>query len=125
LFLFGSILLFYTPLSQFLLFFCAVQYKHVVDSDSVESESKQQQHDSEVTAKNCSKTDLIEGIAGIFVADGDTAEVATPKAVNLIEKYGQEQCQRQLDVFARRCELAQASEEGLRNPSGLFIRSVQ
>jgi hypothetical protein len=98
--------------------------KHVVDSDSIESESKQQ-HDSHVTARNCSKTDLIEGIAGIFIADGDTPEVAEPKAVNLIEKYGQEQCQRQFDVFARRCELAQASEEGLRNPSGLFIRSVQ
>ena len=98
--------------------------KHVVDSDSVKSESKQQ-HDSEVTAKNCSKTDLIEGIAGIFIADGDTSEMAEPKAAGLIEKYGQERCQRQLDVFARRCELAQASEEGLRNPSGLFIRSVQ
>jgi hypothetical protein len=99
--------------------------KHVVDADSDDSESKQQQHDSHVTAKNCSKSDLIEGIAGIFVADGDTSEMAEPKAASLIEKYGDERCQRQWSVFARRCELAQASEEGLRNPSGLFIRSVQ
>jgi hypothetical protein len=27
--------------------------------------------------------------------------------------------------FYYRCELARASEDGLRNPSGLFIRSVQ
>lgn len=97
--------------------------KHVVDSD--DSESKQQQHDSYVTAKNYSKPDLIQGIAGIFIEDGDSPEVAEPKAASLIERYGERRCQQQLSCFGRRCELARASEEGLRNPSGLFIRSVR
>lgn len=97
-------------------------FKHVVDSDSHDSDSKQQ-HDSYVTANNCSE--LVQGIAGIFMADGDSSAVAEPKAANLIEKYGVQRCQQQLQCFARRCELARASEEGLRNPSGLFIRSVQ
>jgi hypothetical protein len=43
----------------------------------------------------------------------------------LNEKHGMTCCARQLSYFPRRCELAQASADGLRNPSGLFIRSVQ
>ena len=47
------------------------------------------------------------------------------KAADLIDRFGIKRCERQLSFFPRRCELARASEEGLRNPSGLFIRSVQ
>ncbi len=68
---------------------------------------------------------MIEAIAAIFINDGAEPEVACDKAASLIEKHGEECCERQLGHFPRRCELARASEEGLRNPSGLFIRSVQ
>lgn len=101
--------------------------KHVVvDSSLNDSDSKfesKQQHGRHVTAKNCS--DLIQAMANIFIEDGAASDVAQSKAGDLIEKYGVERCQRQLSYFQRRCELARASKEGLRNPSGLFIRSVQ
>jgi hypothetical protein len=75
------------------------------------------------TAKNCSK--LIKAIAAIFVEAGDSPDLGRAKAVKLIRQHGVDCCERQLSYFPRRCELARASEEGLRNPSGLFIRSVQ
>lgn len=102
--------------------------KHVVDSslnnsDSDSESQSKQQHDQHGTAKNCS--DLIQAMANIFIEDGAAPDVAQSKAGDLIEKYGLKRCQRQLSYFPRRCELARASAEGLRNPSGLFIRSVQ
>jgi hypothetical protein len=105
---------------------CSNMFKQHVVVDSVlhhdiDSEYEQQH----VTAKNCSRPEVMQAIADIFVEDGDLPEIAQPKAANLIEKYGLERCQRQLSHFPRRCELTRASEEGLRNPSGLFIRSVQ
>lgn len=43
--------------------------------------------------------------------------MACDKAATLIEKHGVECCERQLGYFPRRCELARASEDGLRNRS--------
>jgi hypothetical protein len=90
-------------------------------ADNVAPPSSQSHQD--FTAKNCSE--LVETIAAIFSNDGDPPDVAREKAAGLIDKYGIERCRRQVSYFPRRCELARASEDGLRNPSGLFIRSVQ
>lgn len=97
--------------------------QHVVvdhfDSDATDSQQQHADHTAP-TAKNCSAQ-----IAGIFIADGDPPAVAQLKATRLIEQYGLERCLAQLRFFPRRCELARASEKGLLNPSGLFIRSVK
>lgn len=97
-------------------------YEPNLDDSGLESESRPDS-DEQFTAKNCSK--LIKAIVAIFVEAGDHPDVGRAKAVKLIKQYGVDCCERQLSYFPRRCELARASEEGLRNPSGLFIRSVQ
>ncbi len=50
---------------------------------------------------------------------------AQRKAGWLLDKFGVEICARQRQVFERRCELARASRQGLRNPVGLLCASIR
>jgi hypothetical protein len=70
------------------------------------------------------EAELAGEIAQIFIGDGDPPAVAQSKAQQLIAQHGYECCEAQLDYFPARCQKAQSSARGLRNPSGLFIRSV-
>ena len=104
-------------------------FKHVVvDSNT---DLKQQHEHGDFTAKNCSNStsDKTEGlaraIADIFIEDGDAPGTAIQKATALINEYGARRCQRQLDAFPARCDLARASPRGLDNPSGLLIASIK
>jgi hypothetical protein len=97
-----------------------------VDSDipdSVQYQEVSQQHDQYGSAKNCS--DTIEAMMAIFTRDGATPDQASKSARALIDRFGIDQCRRQLAHFPRRCELARASENGLRNASGLLVRSIK
>jgi hypothetical protein len=80
--------------------------------------------DPAAAVESADMTELAGEIAQIFIGDGDLPGAAMKKARNLITHHGTELCEEQLDYFPTRVERAQASPGGLRNASGLFIRSV-
>jgi hypothetical protein len=80
--------------------------------------------DPSTAVESAEVTELAGEIAQIFIGDGDLPGAAMSKARRLIARHGFERCEQQLLYFPLRVERAEASPAGLRNPSGLYIRSV-
>ncbi len=69
--------------------------------------------------------ELARDLAGAMIAHGMEPDAAQKKARRLLAEFGVEACARQGRVFARRCELARASRDGLRNPIGMLHASIE
>ena len=69
--------------------------------------------------------ELARDLAGAMIAHGMEPDAARKKARRLLAEFGAEVCARQGGVFERRCELARASQGGLRNPIGMLHASIQ
>jgi hypothetical protein len=79
---------------------------------------------TEPATESIEQSELAGEIARIFIDDGDLPGAAMSKACRLIASHGVELCEQQLAYFPARVARAQASPNGLRNASGLFIKSV-
>ena len=100
---------------------------HVVvkDHDSKQEEDLKQQHDGAILENESAFEGVRQELAEVLVEHGMAPGDAARKARRLLEAYGVEVCARQRQAFERRCELARASQQGLRNPVGLLCASIR
>jgi len=96
--------------------------KHVLNK---QQHDKHETHSTPMHEHTHAHEPLITAIAEIFTESGLTSTEATQEAIKLIEQYGPDQCQTQLQHWPKRKHGALKSTRGLENPIGLYIKSLK